>query len=155
MTEKHEEFVFLQECIVSLNSAWSIIEALSHGDAHKTLAWAAFRMALVEYSKPYKKSVGLQVKRHVLPLPALSAEDRKLHERIVQLRDTVLAHSDLNAKDARLYIGSVRGKPFPMVVSDAPPSLPTASDVRGLIERSLDELYKQAAAWEAQLCGQP
>lgn len=155
MSAKHEEFIFFQECLTSLNSAWSIVDALSSGEAHKTLASAAFRMALIEYAKPYKKSVGVLMKRHVLPLPSLSDEDRKLHEQIVQLRDTALAHSDLTIKDAKLYVGNIGGVPFPMIISNTGPSLPSLVAVRGLIERSLDQLYKELPAWEAHFNAQP
>ncbi|QIB66092.1 hypothetical protein [Kineobactrum salinum] len=84
MSAKHEEFIFFQECLTSLNSAWSIIDALSSSEAHKAVASAAFRMALIEYAKPYKKSVGVLIKRHVLPLPSLSDKDRELHNEIIQ-----------------------------------------------------------------------
>ena len=156
MSTKHEEFIFFQECITSLNSAWCIIKALNAArETDKTLAWAACRMALIEYAKPYKKSIGIQIKQHVLPLPTLSVEDIALHEQIIHLRDTVLAHSDLCEKNAKLYIGNIAGKPFPIIASNTSPSLPPMSVVRGLIERSLDELYKQLPDWEAEFNAAP
>lgn len=151
MNAKHEEFIFFQECLTSLNSAWSIIDALSGSEAHKAVASAAFRMALIEYAKPYKKSAGVLIKRHVLPLPSLSDEDRELHEKIIQLRDSALAHSDLSVKDAKLYVGNIGGAPFPMIICNTGPELPTLTSVRGLIERSLDQLYKELPDRQAQL----
>lgn len=155
MSRKQEEFIFFQECLTRLNSAWAIIEALDTETSHKTVAWAAFRMALIEYAKPYKRSVGAHVKRHVLSFPQLSDQDRALHDEILRLRDTVLAHSDISVKDAKLYLGTIGGRPFPMIISNTLPLLPALSEARGLIERSLDQLYKQLPDWEARLSGQP
>jgi hypothetical protein len=72
MTAEHENYVYYQECISSLNAAWIIIDTLQSSDSHKTLAWAAFRMALIEYSKPYNNSKGVHKQKHKRPIPDLS-----------------------------------------------------------------------------------
>ncbi len=143
MTAEHENHVYYQECISSLNAAWRIIDTLQSSDAHKTLVWAAFRMALIEYAKPYKDSLGVHKKKHKLLIPDLSEEDKRLHERIIVLRDTVLAHSDIRVKDAKVYGGKIGDRALPLIVSNTFPWFPSLADVRGLIERSLDRLYEE------------
>jgi len=76
MTAEHEEYIYLQECISSLNAALNIIDTLQSLDADKTLAWAAFHMALIEYAKPYQRSRGEHKRNYTLPIPDLSEEDR-------------------------------------------------------------------------------
>lgn len=149
MTAELENYVYFQECIGSLNAAWGIIDALQSSDAHETLLCAAFRMALIEYAKPYKSSRGVHKRKHVLPIPDLSEEDKLLHERIINLRDTVLAHSDISVKDAKVYVGIIGDRPLPFIVSNKLPLSPSFAEVRGLVERSLDRLYEDLPEWEA------
>ncbi len=155
MNAEHERYIFFQECITSLNVAWRIINALDISKNHKTVAWAAYRMAFIEYAKPYKKSRGIHVKNHTLPLPDISAEDKILHDRIIDLRDTMLAHSDIAVKDAHLYFGNVEGRPLPLIASNTAAVLPSLTDFRGLIERSLDQLYNKLPNLEGQLSEMP
>ena len=155
MNVEHERYIFFQECITSLNIAWSIVDALDISKNHKTVALAAYRMAFIEYAKPYRKSRGIHVKNHTLPLPDISKEDKILHDRIIDLRDTVLAHSDIAIKDAKLYLGNVEGRPLPLMASNTAPVLPSLTEFRGLIERSLDQLYKDLPNLEGRLSEVP
>lgn len=155
MSVQHESYIFFQECITSLNVAWSIVDALDKNENHKAVAWAAYRMAFIEYSKPYKKSRGFHVRNHTLPLPDFSSEDKVLHDRIIDLRDTVLAHSDIAVKDAKLYFGNVGGRPLPLIASNTAVVLPSLAEFRGLIERSLDQLYSELPNLESQLSELP
>lgn len=148
MNTKHEQYIFFQECITSLNAAWSIIDALVNSENHKVVVWAAYRMAFIEYAKPYKSSWGIEVKRHTLELPDISPGDRALHDRIISLRDTVLAHSDISVKDAQLFLEHIDAKSLPLIVSNTPNVLPTLTEFRGLIENSLDQLYRQLSEIE-------
>lgn len=155
MTEEHEKYVYFQECISSLNAAWSIIDTLQSSVAHKTLAWAAFRMALIEYAKPYKSSRGVHKRNHILPIPDMSGEDKLLHECIIDLRDKVLAHSDISVKNAKVYVGKIGDRALPLIVSNAFPLFPSLADVRGLVERSLDRLYEDLPELEARFNAPP
>ena len=143
MTAEHENYVYYQECLSSLNAAWRIIDTLQSSNANKTLASASFRMALIEYAKPYKLSQGVHKKIHKLPIPDLSEEDKLLHARIIVLRDTVLAHSDIRVKDAKVYVGKIGDRALPLIVSNTFTLFPSLADVRGLVERSLDRLYEE------------
>lgn len=155
MNAEHERYIFFQECITSLNSAWCIVDEISISENHKTVTWAAYRMAFIEYAKPFRKSWGVHVKSHTLPPPEISPEFKALHDRIMNLRDKVLAHSDIADKDAKLYFGNVEGKPLPLIASDTQVVLPPLKEFRRLIELSLDELYSQLPALEGQLSDTP
>lgn len=155
MTPEHEKYIHFQECITSLNNAWSIIDTLQSAEANKTLKWAAFRMALIEYSKPYKHSRGVHSKKYITQLPELSEEDKWLHSHIIELRDKVLAHSDIGFKEAKIYFGNVGNNVFPLIIStNIDPQFPNLADIRGLIERTLDKLYEQLPVWEKRFNAQ-
>lgn len=145
MTPAEEHYVHFTECIESLTSAWRILKEL-HSVAPGVIRAAAYRMALVEYAKPYKASYGAHKRGrqgYVLPAPSLVSEDLALHTQVLDLRDQVLAHSDLTLKDARVYASRVRGQPLVAIGANQLPSFPNTSAVIALIERSLDLMYLQ------------
>jgi hypothetical protein len=73
----------------------------SHGDS---LANPAFQFALIEYSNPYEKSYG-EVKRvHKLGNEHIPSKHLDLHNKIINARDQVHAHSDLTVGDAKAYM---------------------------------------------------
>jgi len=143
MTTAEEQYVHFFECIESLNSAWRILKDLETVPPGAIRA-AAYRMALVEYAKPYKVSYGEHKKGrngYLLPAPDLSPEDLSLHAQILNLRDKVLAHSDLTLKEAQVHASRFQGHPVVIVGSDQLPAFPNAAAVIALIERSLDLMY--------------
>jgi len=146
MTPAEEHYVHFTECIESLTSAWRILKQLDPV-APGVIRAAAYRMALVEYAKPYKASYGKhkrgRQKGYVLPAPSLPAEDLALRTQLLDLRDQVLAHSDLTLKDARVYASRVQGQPFVAIGANQLPSFPNTSAVIALIERTLDLMYIQ------------
>jgi hypothetical protein len=153
MTPNEEQYVHFVECIQSLNRAWRILKELSATEPGVVRA-AAYRMALVEYAKPYKGSYGTHRRgkhAYMLSPPNLTSEDIILHQRILDLRDQVLAHSDLTLKEAIVYCARVEGKPLVTVGANYPPSLPNVDSVLGLIERTLDEMYIECARLEDTL----
>src|SRR5437588_4295695 len=103
MTPPEERYVHFVECIQSLNTAWRILGELAKVEPG-VVRGAAYRMALVEYAKPYKASFGIHSRGAqpymLTPLPQLASEDLTLHALILQLRDQLLAHSDLTLKEA-------------------------------------------------------
>jgi hypothetical protein len=139
MTAEHKDFVHYVDCIDSLNRAWSILQDLGKVE-HPTAAHAAaFRFALIEYAKPYTRSDGFHGRRKLPPpdVPELLA----LHKEILDLRDKVLAHSDLTLKQAQLHLHSFNGKPYYIISSNIAASLPSREAVIRLIERTLDQMY--------------
>jgi hypothetical protein len=153
MTAAQERYVHFVECIRSLNSAWRILTELS-AVSPGVVRVAAYRMALIDYAKPYKASYGVHsrgTRPYALRSPCLSSEDLALHEHILDLRDQVLAHSDLTLKDAVVYASRVRDQPLVAIASNNPPSLPNTASVIGLIERTLDQWYVELAKHEETL----
>jgi hypothetical protein len=149
LTVDQEVYVHYAECINSLNTAWSILKALQTEGSQSILSAAAFRMALVEYAKPYHTSYGDAQKRHRLEMPTLQASNQKIHKQIMDLRDQVLAHSDLTIKDANLQIQGGRA----LIVSNSLPQMPKLDDVIDLIERTLDQMYADQKGRLDQLAG--
>jgi len=145
MTPAEEHYVHFTECIESLTSAWRILKELDSA-APGVIRAAAYRMALVEYAKPYKTSYGTHKRGrqgYVLPAPNLSTEELALHTQVLDLRDQVLAHSDLTLKDARVYASRVQGHPFVTIGANQLPSFPNTFAVIALIEHSLELMYVQ------------
>ena len=149
-TRDDEAFIHFQECLTDLNSAWRILEELQQAQISPVLWAASYHMALVEYAKPFRKSRGANNRRHVLPTPALDELELQLHDRLLALRDTVLAHSDLTVKDANVYVGEIAGQPLPLIISNTEPVLPSVAVVKIHIERVLDALYAQLPMYEQQ-----
>jgi hypothetical protein len=140
MTPAEEDFVHYVECIESLNRAWSILQDLGTVEKPSALHAAAFRFALVQYARPYTRSDGTHGRRK-LPAPQLSPDLVALHQQILDLRDQVLAHSDLTIKQAQLHLHSYAGKPYYIIASNYAEAFPSREAVITLIERTLDQMY--------------
>ena len=154
MTAQEEDFVHYVECIQSLNNAWVYLQAIRSTETKSALTAAAYRFALIEYAKPYTTSDGAHRNRkkrnaYKLPPPDLSDSDTKLHQKILDLRNKVLAHSDLNLLEARVYMPPYPSKPS--YGGNIPPSLPKIDDVIALIERTLDKMYPEKVRRENTL----
>jgi hypothetical protein len=139
MTSADEDFVHYVDCIDSLNRAWSILKELGGFERPSAVQGAAFLFALVEYAKPYTRSDGYHGRRK-LPPPELP-ESLALHEQILDLRNQVLAHSDLTVKQAQLCLHSFQGKPHYIVSSNVAHSFPSRKAVMRLIEQTLEQMY--------------
>jgi hypothetical protein len=145
MTKANDErFVYYQECITSLNSAWQIITTLQETKVRPVIGRAAYHDALIDYAKPFKESRGKEIRSHFTKFPSeFSDTDKQLHDRIITLRDQFLAHSDITIKDAKVYRGKIRDRVLPLIISNTDPPLPEFDEVRRLIERLLDYLYQK------------
>ncbi len=154
LNPNEEAYVHYAECINSLNSAWYILTELRKIDRKTAIHAAAFRFALVEYAKPYTRSDGTfkrGINPYKLTAPNLPAESLALHKQILDLRDQVLAHTDLTLKEAQVHIGSSAGHLFVTVGSNILPTLPDGEDVIRLIEHTLDEMYFEVKRLEKNL----
>ena len=144
-----ERFVYYQECITSLNSAWQIITTLQEISVTGVIRRAAYHDALIDYAKPFKQSRGKEKRSYLTDFPSeFSDSDKTLHKRIIDLRDQFLAHSDLSIKDATVYKGKIGDRVLPLIISNTDPQLPKPDAVRRLIERLLDYLYQnEETSW--------
>ena len=144
MTPNEEAYVHYAECINSLNCAWHVLCELRAIDCKTAIHAAAYRFALVEYAKPYTRSDGTFKSgrnAYKLPPPNLPDESLVLHQQILDLRDQVLAHSDLTLKEAQVYITSHGEHTFVGVLSNSLPTFPDSEAVITLIENTLDKMY--------------
>jgi len=144
MERDDEAYIHYQECITSLNSAWQTLGKLEELSVHPVLRSASYHMALIDYAKPFTKSYGKDGRTHQLRVPSLLLDEEKsLHHDLMKLRNKFLAHSDLNEKDAKVYVGRIGNEPLPLIVSNTDPLMPKPAHVRQLIERALDILYQE------------
>ena len=151
MTPSDEEYVHFEECLTRLNHAWRIICELEHADSNSLVWIAAYQMAIIEYAKPYKESRGTNKWRYIIPTPELDDTNRLLHEKLLSLRDTFLAHSDLTIKDAKVSVVSIAGNPKPQIILNTEPLMPPLAEVKALIESTLEILYKEIPKQEANV----
>jgi hypothetical protein len=156
LTISEEQYVHYVECINSLNQAWSILQDLRAIKHKSAIHAAAFRFALVEYAKPYNSSYGIHKSRkkreaYKLPPPKLLPDDMVLHQQILDLRDQVLAHSDLKWKEAVVCLASYGEHHAFGIMSNGIPQLPDIDAVAGLIERTLDIMYVEQTRLEKSL----
>ena len=156
MTATEEQYVHYVECIDSLNRAWWILQELRATEQKNAITAAAFRFALVEYAKPYTGSDGIHRNRkkrnsYKLPQPDLLPEDLALHRKILDLRDQVLAHSDLTLKEARVYLGRYGGQLSVGIASNIGLPLPDIEAIIALIERTLDIMKVERTRLEESL----
>lgn len=142
------EYIHYQESITSLNRSWRTLCELEASESGNAIWSAAYRMALIEYCKPFKVSYGKNRERLSLATPDLDHDDLALHEKILSLRDQVLAHSDLSVLDASVCYDRNALFPVPLIVSNAFVELPEVTDIKNLVELVLDVLYSKQGEYE-------
>src|SRR4051794_30035659 len=92
MTREEEKYVHFASGIDDLNYAWRVLREIK-GASDSVLVGAAFQFALVAYARPYKESRG-SLRRYRLSTKFIPSEHRGLHQRILDARDKIHAHSD-------------------------------------------------------------
>ncbi|MDP5189226.1 hypothetical protein [Rheinheimera baltica] len=150
-----EEYVHFQESITSLNRAWRTLCELEKAPSGNAIWSAAYRMVIVEYCKPFTNSQINESKRHKLPAPSLTDEGKKLHARLLDLRNQVMAHSDLSVLDAKVCYDQTAEFPVPLIVQNVLGNLPIVSEVKNQVEAVLDTLYQQEAQYELRFRQRP
>ena len=153
MTQEEEEYVHLVTCISNLNKALWILQTIkqSKGDP---LVNPAFQFALVEYSKPYKRSRGDAKSSHQLGGEYVPLHFLNLHKEIVDARDQIHAHSDLTIHEAKVYVSTTNyGKHVGIsrnIIFDTE-KLTKLDDIISLIEQSLDIMMQKVKQLEEAL----
>ena len=153
MNLQEEEYAHLVSCISSLNEAWNVLHNIkkNHGNS---LVNPAFQFALVEYSKPYKNSFGEVKRTHKLGNEHIPLKHLNLHNKIINARDQIHAHSDLTVDEAKVYVTNTSyGKHVGIsknVIHDTE-MIGEIDTIIELIEQSLDSMYKKVKQLEAAL----
>ena len=153
MNLQEEEYVHLVSCTGNLNEAWQILHNVKNNRGNP-LVNSAFQFALIEYSKPYKKSYG-EVKRiYKLENEHVPPQYLDLHNKIINARDQVHAHSDLTVDDAKVYVtNTFYGKHVSIgknIIYDTE-MIEVIDSIIDLIEQSLDSMYKKIKQLESAL----
>lgn len=148
-----ERYLHFVSSIDDLNSAWSILQEIKRsGD--NLLVGPAFQFALIEYSKPYKVSYVNETEIHQLDTKYVPPEHLDLHERIVDARDQIHAHSDLTVREAKLYVTEAKQGKIATQVRNmiyGTEELSNIDEIIDLIEKTLDRMYEEADWMEQQL----
>ncbi len=155
MTEQEEAYVHFVDCMECLDRAWTLLKSVGGADPKSPLMSAAHELALIEYAKPFKASEGEHSRRYKWPEPKLPEKDMELHNKIIRLRDKVLAHSDLTVKEAQLYVSQSEGKPIMTVISNIREQLPPVDEVVALIEHLLRDAYEELQRRDYELAMTP
>ncbi len=161
MKEYEERYIHFVSCIRNLNNALRILQEIKNSkEVSPVIIIAAFRFATIEYSKPYRDSLGkiLNSKgknaRYKLGEDFIPSDMFDLHTRIVEARDKIHAHSDLSILDAEIYIESTaHGKYVSTsqnVIFDAE-ELPKIDLIIDLIEQTLDAMYEEERRLQEEL----
>lgn len=152
MTPK-EEYIHFKSSIEDLNNAWRILKEIKRSDENPLIG-PAFQLALIEYSKPYKGSYVSENERNKLDEKYVPDEHLQLHNRIVDARDQIHAHSDLTVREAKLYVEETKqGKIATQVqnVIYGTEELSNIGEIIDLIEQTLDRMYEEADRMEQRL----
>lgn len=133
-----KQYIFKEECCKNFHYAWSILDELEKTNCEShILKGAAYRMALIEYSKSYKHSHWKKENQNRWKLPDpnfLSKALFELHNQIIDSRDKFLAHADLDEKDPKLC------KKYNVMSFNSMPSLPKLSEFKQLLEKTIDHI---------------
>ena len=111
MTEDEEKYIHFTSCISDLNDAWNILRAIEEFGDRSFFVGCSFRLALIEYSKPYGNSYGT-LKQRKLDERFIPLEYMELHRRILVARDQIHAHSDLKIRNARVLVKQVKSQKY-------------------------------------------
>ena len=152
MTIQEEEFIHFISCISWLDNASWILDEIQTSSPNP-LIHPAFRFALIEYSKPYKNSFGFQ-KKHILDTSYIPVEFLLLHERIVNSRDQIQAHTDLTVLSAQVYIYESQGRQRAGLVQNGISGVEELSNldqILAMIRATLDNMYGKVKLLEAAL----
>jgi len=148
-----EEYVHLLTCIDNLNEARQILLNIKKS-SDNPLVNPAFQFALIEYSKPYKKSRGEVKPNHKLENEHVPPQYLDLHGKIINARDQIHAHSDLTVDDAKVYVFNTNeGKRVGIsknIIYDTE-MLEKIDAIIDLIEQSLDSMHEKVKQLKAAL----
>jgi len=153
MTPEEEEYVHFASCMDDFNYAWQILREIKVA-RDSVLVGAAFQFALVAYARPYKASRGDLKKCYKLGEEFIPLEHRGLHQRILNARDQIHAHSDLTVKEAQLHVAATAGRKFVGAVQNTITGLEELANlglIIAMIEQTLERMYEEAKRLEASL----
>ena len=118
MTKDEETYLFVSQSIGILDDSLNVLSSLKGNENIAPIIFnAAFRYALIEYSKPFSTTNGLFLNDNNKPIRIkydvtkfVPYEYLELHERILDSRNQFHAHADMTIFDPKLYIQNEQDK---------------------------------------------
>jgi hypothetical protein len=157
VTVDEEKYVHFVESIDALNRAWRLLKEVQAAKQSSLIVSAAFKFALIEYSKPYRRTVGV-LGKYKLGDEYVPVSQIDLHKRLLDWRDKVLAHSDLTLKEASVTAAMYSHGPIVTVLSntiDAAQDIQNIETIITLIEQTLDRMYAELPRFKMLLASKP
>jgi hypothetical protein len=153
MTRDEKHYVHFVSSTDDLNEAWRILSEIKRSPGN-SLAPAAFRYALIAYARPYLESQVDHNQRYKLDKTFVPLAYKDLHQRLIDARNHIHAHSDLTVREAKLHVTKTPGGRWVGTVQNVilgTEELPNIDAIIGLIEGTLSAMYEEAARLEALL----
>lgn len=131
-----EEYFYLTMCSERLSKSITLLDLYLSSSIKDDLACSAYRMAIIEYCKPFKNTHGKH-KRYVIDFPF---ESNSLHNDLLSQRDKMLAHTDIFPKLGRIHYGGKDNMGMPLVSYMTDAVLPDGLIVKNLVNKILDHV---------------
>lgn len=153
MTEQEENYIHFVSCIENFNKAWVILQKIKSSKENSIFKGWSFELALIEYSKPYTWSFG-EIRKRKLEEIYIPTQYSDLHEKILNARNQIHAHSDLTIKEAKLYVKNFKSKKYVSIVQNKIDPLIEFQNIDlilDLIEQTLDKMYLERETLDKKL----
>lgn len=154
MRSQEGGYIHLEQCLADLGEAWRILKALEEDAGASRFAFPAFKYAVIAYCRPFKVSRGAGGGKHTVGAEFLPPIHLALHTEAIELRDWILAHSDMDKAEAEIYVvATPEGKQVThMRNAERGESLwAQRASFLALIEYALEVLTPRADAAKAEL----
>ncbi|RYG88452.1 MAG: hypothetical protein EON58_19980 [Alphaproteobacteria bacterium] len=109
--QEFEQYCFLRLYSVDLDTAAKAIPILRRY-RRNDVRFALLRDIAVIYSRPFSVNRGKLIKKHVLSLKHVPSSLRPLHDRLLKLRNTQFAHTDLDFNSPKVMRLGTEGRPI-------------------------------------------
>ena len=154
MNLQEEQYVHFAYSIENLNTARKILQEIKKSADHP-LVNPAFQFALIEYSKPYRRSRGtIKKEQHILGNEHVPVKHSEMHKRILAARDEIHAHTDLTVREATLCVVDIERERTVFTTQNVirgNEELQNIDAIIDLIEQTLDSMIKELKLLEAAL----
>lgn len=133
MNSLMEEYIHYLESMKALNRSWRVLKELQAIKNQTELWMAAYKMCLIDYCKPFKKSNGIN-RRFSLQTPELPKHLKKTHDYVIYIRDKALAHSDLEPLKPMIVNRIFSKNSYPPIICTDIPNFPKIELMLELVE---------------------
>ena len=149
-TAEFENYCFLRLYSIDLNTAAHAIAILKRY-RKADVQVALLRDIAVTYSRPFSVNRGNEYRKHQLPIKHVPRQARGLHNRLLDLRNSQFAHTDLkfhNPKVARFGTKEQPWYPMSFKSFDYQGFLRQLPEIRSLIKAVEESVNAEARRYE-------